>query len=56
MSLGAGLAFSSVGHGTGFDIAGRGAADPAAVIRAVRLIGSATGRSPQLHLLPEAPS
>ncbi|HCA85832.1 MAG TPA: 3-isopropylmalate dehydrogenase, partial [Streptomyces sp.] len=28
-----------------FDIAGRGVADPAAVIRAVRLIGSATGRT-----------
>ena len=43
LSVGAGLAFSSVGHGTAFDIAGRGVADPAAVIRAVRLIGSATG-------------
>ena len=28
MSIGAGLMFSSVGHGSAFDIAGRGIADP----------------------------
>jgi 4-hydroxy-L-threonine phosphate dehydrogenase PdxA len=56
LSIGSGLAFSSVGHGTAFDIAGRGVADPAAVIRAVRLIASATGAARHLHLLGEAPS
>jgi 4-hydroxythreonine-4-phosphate dehydrogenase len=56
LSVGADLAFSSVGHGTAFDIAGRGVADPAAVIRAVRLIGSATGRSPRRGDLAGAPS
>ena len=38
MSVGAGLIFSSVGHGSGFDIAGQGRADPAAVLRAVDLV------------------
>jgi 4-hydroxythreonine-4-phosphate dehydrogenase len=42
LSIGAGLLFASVGHGTGFDIAGKGIADPEAVVRAVRLIGSAS--------------
>jgi 4-hydroxy-L-threonine phosphate dehydrogenase PdxA len=40
LSVGAGLAFSSVGHGAAFDIAGKNTADPEAVIRAVRLMGS----------------
>jgi 4-hydroxy-L-threonine phosphate dehydrogenase PdxA len=38
LSIGAGLLFSSVGHGAAFDIAGAGVADPAPVIGAVRLI------------------
>ncbi|MET8517904.1 PdxA family dehydrogenase [Streptomyces sp. NPDC005134] len=54
LSIGAGLAFSSVGHGTAFDIAGTGVADPAAVIKAVRLIGSATDRRADPNPLMEA--
>ncbi len=38
LSLGAGVVFSSVGHGAAFDIAGRGQADPEAVLRTVRLL------------------
>ena len=40
MTIGAGVPFSSVGHGPGFDIAGRGVADPSAVLAAVRLFTS----------------
>jgi 4-hydroxythreonine-4-phosphate dehydrogenase len=32
----------SVGHGSAFDIAGRGMADPAAVLGALRVVGGAT--------------
>lgn len=39
LSIGAGLIFSSVGHGSAFDIAGKNIADPEAVIRALRLVG-----------------
>ncbi|WP_223262676.1 PdxA family protein [Sphingobium sp. SCG-1] len=39
LSIGGGLLFSSVGHGAAFDIAGKGVADPAATIRAIRLVG-----------------
>jgi len=38
MSVGAGILFSSVGHGCAFDIAGRGVADPKAVLRTVRML------------------
>jgi 4-hydroxy-L-threonine phosphate dehydrogenase PdxA len=41
LSIGAGLLFSSVGHGSAFDIAGRGIADPEAVFRSLQLIGGA---------------
>lgn len=37
MVVGAGVPFCSVGHGTAFDIAGTGRADPTAVIEAMRL-------------------
>jgi 4-hydroxy-L-threonine phosphate dehydrogenase PdxA len=46
VSLGAGLMFSSVGHGAAFDIAGRGVADPAAVLGAIRLVGAAAAPRP----------
>jgi 4-hydroxythreonine-4-phosphate dehydrogenase len=32
--------FSSVGHGSAFDIAGQNKADPAAVLRTLRLLGN----------------
>lgn len=48
LSIGAGLLFSSVGHGAAFDIAGQDRADPEAVLRTVRLLGSAEPRSPTL--------
>lgn len=38
LSVGAGMVFSSVGHGAAFDIAGRGEADPEAVLRTVHLL------------------
>jgi 4-hydroxy-L-threonine phosphate dehydrogenase PdxA len=45
LSIGAGLLFSSVGHGSAFDIAGRGIADPEAVFRSLQLIGGASSFS-----------
>jgi 4-hydroxy-L-threonine phosphate dehydrogenase PdxA len=41
MSIGAGLMFSSVGHGSAFDIAGKGVADPGPVLRCIRLVAGA---------------
>ncbi|WP_253075600.1 4-hydroxythreonine-4-phosphate dehydrogenase PdxA [Bradyrhizobium sp. 200] len=40
LSVGAGVLFSSVGHGSAFDIAGQDKADPSAVLRTLRLIGN----------------
>jgi 4-hydroxythreonine-4-phosphate dehydrogenase len=40
LSVGAGVLFSSVGHGSAFDIAGQNKADPSAVLRTLRLIGN----------------
>jgi 4-hydroxy-L-threonine phosphate dehydrogenase PdxA len=40
LSVGAGMLFSSVGHGSAFDIAGQNKADPSAVLRTLRLIGN----------------
>ena len=37
VTLGLPIVWTSVDHGTGFDIAGRGVADPSAMIAAVRL-------------------
>jgi 4-hydroxy-L-threonine phosphate dehydrogenase PdxA len=42
LSIGAGLMFSSVGHGSAFDIAGRGVAEPEAVLRSVQLVCGAS--------------
>jgi 4-hydroxythreonine-4-phosphate dehydrogenase len=42
MSVGAGATFSSVGHGSGFDIAGTLRADPAPLIGAIRLVATGT--------------
>ena len=42
LSIGAGVLFSTVGHGSAFDIAGRGVADPEAVLRTLRLLAGAT--------------
>lgn len=41
LAIGAGLAFSSVGHGAAFDIAGAGLADPTAAVTTVRLLTGA---------------
>lgn len=50
LSIGAGLVFASVGHGTAFDIAGTGAADVAPTLRALRLIAGATASTaPEVH-------
>ncbi|TDV35736.1 4-hydroxythreonine-4-phosphate dehydrogenase [Paraburkholderia caballeronis] len=40
LSIGAGVMFSSVGHGSGFDIAGTLRADPAALLGAIRLVST----------------
>jgi 4-hydroxythreonine-4-phosphate dehydrogenase len=42
MSIGAGLMFSSVGHGSAFDIAGKGIADAGPVLRCIRLLAGAS--------------
>jgi 4-hydroxythreonine-4-phosphate dehydrogenase len=47
LSVGAGVLFSSVGHGSAFDIAGQNKADPAAVLRTLRLIGNVPAGVPQ---------
>lgn len=41
MSIGAGVLFASVGHGSAFDIAGKGVAEPDAVLRSLKLLSSA---------------
>lgn len=38
LTLGTGIVFSSVGHGSAFDIAGKGVADPASVIETLGLL------------------
>lgn len=38
LSIGGGVIFSSTGHGSAFDIAGQGIADPEATLRAIRLV------------------
>lgn len=40
LSVGSGIVFSSVGHGCAYDIAGKGVADPKAVIRTVRMLAA----------------
>jgi 4-hydroxy-L-threonine phosphate dehydrogenase PdxA len=42
LSVGTGMLFASVGHGSAFDIAGKGRADPEAVLRTLRLVSGAT--------------
>jgi 4-hydroxythreonine-4-phosphate dehydrogenase len=42
MSIGAGVTFASVGHGSAFDIPGRGIAEPDAVLRSIQLVGGST--------------
>ena len=46
LSVGAGVLFSSVGHGSAFDIAGQNKADPSAVLRTLRLIGNVPTSAP----------
>lgn len=46
LSVGAGVLFSSVGHGSAFNIAGQNKADPAAVLRTLRLIGNTPTPAP----------
>ncbi len=47
LSIGAGVMFSSVGHGSGFDIAGTLRADAAPLLGAIRLVTTGTVLSPQ---------
>jgi len=44
--VGAGVLFSSVGHGSAFDIAGHNKGDPAAVLRTLRLVGNIPADAP----------
>ncbi|MEA2718511.1 MAG: hypothetical protein QOJ39_375 [Candidatus Eremiobacteraeota bacterium] len=46
LSIGAGFLFSSVGHGSAFDIAGRGIADPSATLAALELVASSSLSAP----------
>lgn len=46
LSIGAGVLFSSVGHGSGFDIAGTLLADPAPLLGAIRLVTTGTVLAP----------
>jgi 1,2-dihydroxy-3,5-cyclohexadiene-1,4-dicarboxylate dehydrogenase len=39
--------FASVGHGSAFDIAGQGKANPSAVLRTLRLIGNLPAETPK---------
>ena len=48
MSIGAGLVFASVGHGTAFDIAGRGVAEPDALLRSIELVAGASAFKPRV--------
>jgi 4-hydroxythreonine-4-phosphate dehydrogenase len=41
MSIGSGVLFASVGHGSAFDIAGKGIAEPDAVLRSLKLLSGA---------------
>jgi 4-hydroxy-L-threonine phosphate dehydrogenase PdxA len=41
LSIGSPLLFSSVGHGSAFDIAGRDVPEPEAVVRSIQLLGGA---------------
>jgi 4-hydroxy-L-threonine phosphate dehydrogenase PdxA len=43
LSIGTDVLFSSVGHGSGFDIAGRGCADPEPLLRTIRLLSLYAG-------------
>jgi 4-hydroxy-L-threonine phosphate dehydrogenase PdxA len=45
LSVGGDILFASVGHGSAHDIAGKGVADPAAILRALRLMENLTARS-----------
>jgi 4-hydroxy-L-threonine phosphate dehydrogenase PdxA len=47
MSIGAGVLFASVGHGSAFDIAGKGVAEPDAVLRSLKLLSGATDLADQ---------
>jgi 4-hydroxy-L-threonine phosphate dehydrogenase PdxA len=47
LSVGAGVLFASVGHGSAFDIAGQDKADPSAVLRTLRLIGNLPAETPK---------
>ncbi len=42
LAIGAGVVFSSVGHGAAFDIAGKGVAEPDALLRSLALVGGGT--------------
>lgn len=54
LSVGADILFSSVGHGSAFDIAGQGIADHSAVLRTLRLIGSQSIPADQASVLTAA--
>jgi 4-hydroxythreonine-4-phosphate dehydrogenase len=43
LTVGTGVLFSSVGHGSAFDIAGKGKADPEGILRTIDLLSRPTG-------------
>ena len=42
LSIGSGLLFSSVGHGSAFDLAGHSVTEPEAVLQSIQLLGGAS--------------
>jgi 4-hydroxythreonine-4-phosphate dehydrogenase len=49
LSIGSGLLFSSVDHGSAFDIAGRGVAEPEAVLQSIQLLDGASHLGRRSH-------
>lgn len=49
LSVGSDILFSSVGHGSAFDIAGQGKAEATAVLRTLRLIGNQAAAASATH-------
>lgn len=49
LSVGSDILFSSVGHGSAFDIAGQGKAEATAVLRTLRLIGNQAAEASATH-------
>jgi 4-hydroxy-L-threonine phosphate dehydrogenase PdxA len=54
LAVGAGIVFASVAHGSAFDIAGSGVADPAGILRAVHLVSGLGAGDRKIHEVPSS--